>query len=449
MSNLDHSLTAAGRSGAGLVARLQSAGHTAFFAGGAVRDMLLGREISDIDIATSARPDEVRRLFKNVKEVGAAFGVMLVSYRRRVFEVATFRTEGTYSDGRHPDSVSFANAESDAQRRDFTCNALFYDPGTGKIIDYVDGRADIKSGRLRAVGEAGTRFAEDHLRLLRAVRFAGCLNFEIASETRKALTKMSGRISGVSGERIRDEVIRMLQRGGSPARRCFELMQELGLLQHIFPELEKLVELAQPPQFHPEGDCWQHTLCCLEQLKKGANTNLALAVLFHDLGKGVTASTDPDGRIRFNRHATESARIVEKICDRLRTSNADRNLIEELVGWHMRFIDLPRMREAKLKRFLRNPNFKLHLELHRIDCLASHGNLDTWRFARRKNRLFSETDLTPRRLLSGEDLIKAGLPQGPLIGKLLAKLEIEQLENRINCRQQALLWLRSQVKRLK
>jgi poly(A) polymerase len=442
MPRPDHTLTPLGRSAAGVAARLAKAGHRAYFAGGAVRDMLLGARYGDVDIATAARPAQVKRVFPRAKAVGAAFGVMLVPYRRRHFEVATFRTEGKYSDGRHPDRVDFADERADVMRRDFTCNALFYDPATKKVLDLVGGRADISRRLLRTVGRPAERFAEDHLRMLRAARFAARLGFRVEPGTAAAVRRLAPRISRISAERIREELAKMLAPGGKVARRSLELVEQLGLLKHVLPGMERLIGLEQPARFHPEGDCWEHTLCCLELLPAGAEFGFAMAVLLHDLGKGVTARRDPTGRMRFNEHAERGAEMAEELCRRLRMAGAEIALVEELARGHMRFKDLPKMREGKLKRFLRAERFAEHLALHRIDCLASHGNLSVWRFARRKLREMPEEVLKPPRLLTGHDLLARGYRQGPIIGKILRGLEEEQLEGRLATRRAALVWVR-------
>ncbi len=442
MPRPDHTRTPIGRSAAGVVARLAKAGHRACFAGGAVRDMLLGRAYSDVDVATSARPAEVERLFPRAKAVGAAFGVMLVPWRRRGFEVATFRSEGRYSDGRHPDRVQFADERADALRRDFTCNALFYDPAKRRVLDLVGGRKDIARRLLRTVGRAEARFAEDHLRMLRAARFAAALGFRVSTATRRAVRKLAPRIKRISAERVREELARMLAPGGAVARRSFELVEDLGLLPHVLPGMEKLVGLDQPARFHPEGDCWEHTLTCLEGLPAGADFGFAMAVVLHDIGKGVTARRDPTGRMRFNEHAERGAELALALCRQLKMSTARCRLVEDLARQHMRFKDIPHMREGKLKRFLRAENFRRHLALHRIDCLASHGDLSVWRFARKKLRELPAEVLRPPRLLTGHDLLARGYRQGPLIGRILRALEEEQLEGRLASRRAALAWAR-------
>jgi poly(A) polymerase len=441
MKRTDHTATPLGRSAAGVVARLRRAGHRAWFAGGAVRDMILGRALHDVDIVTSARPAQVDALFPGAKAVGAAFGVMLVPWRRRHFEVATFRAEGRYSDGRHPDRVEFADERADARRRDFTCNALYYDPATRRVMDLVRGREDLRRRLLRAVGDPARRFAEDHLRILRVARFAGALDFRIHPRTATAARRLAPRLRRISAERVRDELLRMLAPGGSAARRSLELVQQLGLLRHVLPGMEKLVGLEQPVQFHPEGDAWTHTLCCLERLPPACPPAFALAVLLHDIGKGVTARRDSTGRMRFNEHAERGAPLAGALCRRLKTSTAERELIEELVAGHMRFKDLHHMRPGRLKRLLRSPNFRWHLELHRIDCLSSHRVLDNWRFARRAIRRMPAEELRPPRLLSGHDLLDMGYRQGPGIGEILRALEEEQLEGRLTTRDEAIAWL--------
>jgi len=438
----DPAASPVGRAAAEVVARLQAAGFRAYFAGGAVRDALLGRPCQDVDIATSARPEEVARLFPRARAVGAAFGVMLVPRRGRQFEVATFRAEGRYSDGRHPDEVRFADERADVERRDFTCNALFYDPVRHKVIDLVGGRTDIRRKLLRTVGSPRARFGEDHLRMLRAARFAAALGFRIEPKTASAIRRLAPLVKKVSRERIREELAKMLAPGGAAARRGFELLLELGLLKQILPELTRLPGLEQPKQFHPEGDCWEHNQLALELLPAEADFALAMAVLLHDVGKGFTARRDRTGRMRFNRHAERGAAIAERICRRLALSNQEREAVVDLVAQHMRFKDLPRMRPGKLKRFLRSERFGLHLELHRIDCRASHGDLSNWRFARRKLREHPPEALRPARLLTGHDLLALGYPQGPAIGEILRAVEEEQLEGRLASREAALEWVR-------
>ncbi len=449
MPRRDHTRTPAGRTAARVVARLQRGGHRALFVGGAVRDMILGRASEDVDIATSARPEEVAAAFPRAKAVGAAFGVMLVPFARRTFEVATFRSEDDYRDGRHPSKVRFADERADAERRDFTCNALFYDPANGRVLDLVGGRADIRRRVLRAVGDPAIRFAEDHLRMLRAARFAAALGFRVEEGTAAAARRLSSRIARISAERIREELSRMITAGGRTARRSLELVLELGLLEHVLPGMERLVGLEQPKRFHPEGDCWEHTLCCLELLPSGCSFGFALAVLLHDIGKGVTFSRDPDGRIRFNNHAERGVELAGEMCARLKTSSRERELAEDLIGQHMRFKDLPNMREGKLRRFLRSRNFDLHLAMHRIDCLSSHRDLSVWRFARRRLRELPAEALRPPRLLTGNDLLKMGFRQGPLIGRALRGLEEEQLEGRLRTRRAAAAWVRRRFPRRK
>ncbi|MHC4914835.1 MAG: CCA tRNA nucleotidyltransferase [Planctomycetota bacterium] len=447
MPRPDHTRSPVGRLAARAVARLQRAGHRTLFVGGAVRDMILGRPYDDVDVATSARPEEVAAVFPRAKPVGAAFGVMLVPFARRSFEVATFRTEDDYRDGRHPAKVSFADERADARRRDFTCNALFYDPAKKRVIDLVKGRADIRKRLLRAVGRPGPRFAEDHLRMLRAARFAAALGFRVEKGTRAAARRLAPRIARISAERIREELSRMITADGRTARRSLELVLDLGLLKHVLPGMERLVGLEQPERFHPEGDCWVHTLCCLDLLPRRPSFGFALAVLLHDIGKGVTLSRDPDGRIRFNHHAERGVELAGELCARLKTSGRERELVEDLIAQHMRFKDLPNMREGKMRRFLRSERFGLHLAMHRIDCLASHGDLSVWRFARRKLRELPPEALRPPRLVTGNDLLEMGFRQGPLIGRVLRELEEEQLESRVNTRRAALAWVRRRFPR--
>jgi poly(A) polymerase len=415
-------------------ATLKQHGRQAYLVGGCVRDLLLGREPKDFDVATDAPPDEVASLFPRAELVGAHFGVVLVRSDGRQVEVATFRSDSTYSDGRRPDSVRFETDPSqDARRRDFTINALMLDPSNGRILDFVNGREDLTAGIIRAIGDSETRFREDHLRLLRAVRFAASLGFAIEPETAAAIRKLSGAIQGVSAERVRDELSRILTEGG--ARRGFELLDELGLLREILPEVAAMKGVAQPPEFHPEGDVWRHTLLMLEGLRQPSVTQ-ALGVLLHDVGKPPTFRVAE--RIRFDGHVTAGERMAAEILARLKFSSEQTERVVQLVANHMKFMDVSRMRESTLKRFLRQPYFEEHLELHRLDCLSSHGNLESYDFSVAKLADLKPADLKPPPLLNGRDLIALGFTPGPVFGKILAEVEDAQLESRIHSREEAI-----------
>ncbi|MBI4559915.1 MAG: CCA tRNA nucleotidyltransferase, partial [Candidatus Hydrogenedentes bacterium] len=341
---------------------LASAGFRALLAGGCVRDLLLRVPPKDYDIATNARPAEVAALFDKTISVGAAFGVQVVVLPEGQFEVTTFRRDGPYLDGRRPAHIEFTDEQEDARRRDFTINALFFDPLVGNILDYVDGQKDIRDGIIRAVGDPGTRFTEDHLRLLRAVRFAARLHYQIHPDTLAAIRPMASLITRTSWERIRDELLMMLTEG--QARRAFELLSETGLLEHVLPEVRRMEGVLQPEAFHPEGDVFEHTLLMLQQMRHPSPT-LALGVLLHDVGKPLTQTFED--RIRFNNHDKVGARETEKICERLRLSNADGERVTWLVEQHMRLAAAPQMRESKLKRFVRAEGFPELLELCRLD----------------------------------------------------------------------------------
>jgi poly(A) polymerase len=411
---------------------LQSQGHRAYFVGGCVRDMLLGRAAKDFDIATSARPEEVLALFPGSLLVGAHFGVVIV---REHVEVATFRSDFAYSDGRRPSSVRFeTDPEQDALRRDFTINALLLDPGPGTILDFVGGRADLAAGTIRAIGEPAARFREDHLRLLRAVRFAARFGFRIEAGTFAAMRELAPLAAEVSAERTRDELARILTEGG--ARMGFELLDSAGLLAHILPEIAALKGVEQPPEFHPEGDVWTHTLMMLEGLRAGTPLTLALGVLLHDVGKPKTFRVAD--RIRFDGHVEAGVEIARRLLARLRFSNEESARVEELIANHMRFMDLPKMRESTVKRFLRMPGFDEHLELHRLDCLSSNGNLRNYEFARARLAQESPGTLKPPPLLTGQDLIQAGYRPGPRFSKMLQEVEDAQLELKINSKEEAL-----------
>jgi poly(A) polymerase len=427
-----------------ICATLRDHGHQAYLVGGCVRDLLLGREPSDYDVATNARPDRVQQLFPRSLAVGARFGVILVVEDGDQVEVATFRSDVGYSDGRHPDSVVYSDSpKEDVLRRDFTINGLLMDPATREVFDFVGGRADLEEGILRAIGDPRVRFAEDKLRMMRGVRFAARFKFQIEPATMAASQALAPQIVQVSPERIRDELTKLLTEGA--ARRGFELLDQAGLLAVILPDIERMKGVEQPPQYHPEGDVWIHTRMMLEMLSAGCSPTLAWGVLLHDVGKPptFTPAAGPGTRIRFDGHVEVGARMAESICRALRFSNDDIEQIESLVANHLRFKDVRQMRHATLKRFVRLPRFDEHLELHRMDCLSSHRNLDAYGFVR---QFLSETppeQVRPARLVTGNDLKMMGIPPGPRFKQILLALEEAQLDGRFSDRASALQFARS------
>jgi poly(A) polymerase len=416
--------------------RLSDAGHTAWFAGGCVRDRLLGAAAKDYDIATSATPAQILALFPGGNEIGAHFGVILVKAHGHPFEIATFRTDGSYRDGRRPESVTFATAEEDAQRRDFSINGLFENPVTGEIIDFVGGRADIEARILRAIGNPAERFQEDALRLMRGVRFATTLDFDIDPATRSALRDNAELLRKISPERIRDEFSRLIVH---PHRaRGLDLLVETGLIRHVVPEVLDLIGCEQPPQWHPEGDVFVHTRLMLEMLRPEPSLELCLAVLLHDIGKPATFAVDPDGRIRFNGHDAVGAQMAEEILRRLRYPNDTIAAVREIVATHMQFMHVQQMRTAKLKRFMARATFDDDLELHRVDCASSNGFTDNYEFLLEKADAFASEPLIPPPLVTGRDLIAYGLAPGPHFKPILDAIETEQLEGRLASREEAL-----------
>lgn len=421
-----------------IVRRLVAAGHQAYFVGGCVRDLLLGREPTDYDVSTDATPDEVMRLFANTVAVGAQFGVVLVAEDSTQVEVATFRADGRYTDGRHPDEVRFARQpEEDVRRRDFTVNGLLFDPLKNECLDFVGGREDIRRGVIRTIGEPKERLGEDKLRMLRAVRFAARFGYTIEPDTFAAIRELREQVRVVSTERIRDEILKMLTE--PHPRRAFELLDETGLLEVVLPEVARMKGVAQPPEFHPEGDVWVHTLLMLEKMDQPRPT-LALGVLLHDVGKPPTFRPASGGtdRIRFDDHTEVGARMAEEICRRLRLSNPETEQVVALVRNHLRFKDVPRMKSSTLKRFVRMERFEEHLELHRLDCMASHGDLTCWEFV---HRFLAETpveEIRPLRLLTGDDLVAMGYRPGPEFKKILAAVEEAQLEGQLASREAAM-----------
>jgi poly(A) polymerase len=437
---------------------LRARGHAAYLVGGCVRDLLLGRAPADYDVATDATPEQVMDIFPRTYAVGAQFGVVLVPLpdsagteeppaKDRVVEVATFRCDVGYSDGRHPDSVRYTtSAQEDVQRRDFTINGLLLDPLSsspnsefGEVLDYVDGRRDLAAGVIRAIGEAEQRLREDKLRMLRAIRFAARFGYRIDDATRATINQLAGKIHQVSRERIRDELVKMLTEGR--ARRAFELLDESGLLAEVLPEVARMKGVEQPPQFHPEGDVWVHTLLMLDKLPAGVSCTLAMGALLHDVGKPPAFRVAPD-RIRFDGHVEVGVKMAEEICRRFRFSNHEIEQITALVANHMRFADIERMKESTLKKFLRLRHFDEHLELHRLDCLSSHGDLSLYEFAREKLAHTPPEQIRPAPLLSGNDLIAAGYRPGPRFKEILGSVEDLQLEEKLRSRDDAMEWVR-------
>ena len=484
-----------------VVRTLRQAGHQAYLVGGCVRDLVLGREPADYDVATDATPDEVMRIFPRSYAVGAQFGVVLVpaetlapsqisaeprnksrkvagnvsdsnrkgaieegdvtSYvssgehpqpqqqvacqptaKAAVIEVATFRSDIGYSDGRHPDQVRYTSSpQEDVQRRDFTINGLLYDPIADKVLDYVGGLADIRREVVQTIGNPEQRFREDKLRMLRAVRFAARFGYTIEPNTSAAIQRLAPLIHQVSCERIREELTKMLTEGH--ARRAFELLDESGLMREVLPEISAMKGVEQPPQFHPEGDVWVHTLLLLEQLPHPCPKTLAWGALLHDVGKPPTFRVAPD-RIRFDEHVSVGVRMAEDICRRLRFSNEESEQIAALVANHMRFADALKMKESTLKRFMRLPRFAEHMELHRIDCLSSHGDLTLYNFVKQRFESTPADQVRPRPLLTGNDLIRAGYKPGPEFKEILSSVEDAQLEGRLQNHEQAMEFVRAQ-----
>lgn len=421
-----------------VVRRLVAAGFETYFAGGCVRDRLLGRTPADYDVATAAPPEAVRRLFRRTVGVGAAFGVILVMEGDFQFEVATFRSDDAYVDGRHPTAVHFASAERDAQRRDFTVNALFQDPATGAVIDFVGGQADLRAGVIRAIGDAHARIKEDRLRMLRAVRLAARFGWEIEAGTRTAIRVAAASVTDMAAERIGDEIVKMLTEGS--AKRSFVLLDETGLLPVVLPEIAALRGVSQSPDFHPEGDVWTHTLLLLDQLPAGAPETLALGCLLHDVAKPLTAARRDDGRITFYGHTDRGGELALAIVQRLKRSRDTWERVEYLVRSHLRLVQAPDMRLATLKRMLAEDGFDELLTLSRLDALASSGDLQFVLYCeRRRDEL--RADVRPARLLGGHDVMAMGVVAGPRVGALLRALETAQLDGEVTTRDQAVAWV--------
>lgn len=428
-----------------ILERLRQSGYEAYLAGGCVRDLVLGREPADYDVATSARPEVVLGMFERTFAVGAHFGVVLVAPRdeeaRFVTEVATFRSDGSYSDGRHPDAVEYtSSAEDDVRRRDFTMNGLLLDPlgvegdPRSAVIDHVGGLADIDAGLVRAIGRPEVRFEEDRLRMLRAVRFAARFGFEIEAATMAAIRGLAPRIAAVSRERVRDELTKMLTEGH--ARGAFELLDASGVLTQVLPEVERMKGVEQPPQFHPEGDVWVHTRMLLEQLEPGCSMTLGWGALLHDVGKPATFRRAPE-RIRFDGHVEVGMAIAADICRRMRFSNEETRQILALIENHMRFMNAAQMKASTLKRFFRLEGFGEHLALHRMDCLAASGNLEHWEYVRERWEAMPEEDVRPPKLITGRELIAAGYRPGAQFREILGAVEDAQLEGVISTEEEA------------
>jgi putative nucleotidyltransferase with HDIG domain len=443
------------------VRTLRDHGQKAYFVGGCVRDLLLSREPADYDVATDATPEQVMAIFPEAYAVGAQFGVVLVpvpgdiasnvstekkndgrdvagyvSAKANLVEVTTFRSDVGYSDGRHPDQVVFTkDPREDVQRRDFTINGLLLDPISNEVLDYVGGRNDLEARIIRTIGNPEQRFGEDKLRMLRAVRFAARFDYTIEPSTLKAIQKLASQIHQVSHERVRDELTKMLTEGH--ARSAFLLLDQTGLLHQVLPEIEAMKGVEQPPQFHPEGDVFVHTLLLLEKLPHPCSPTLAWGCLLHDVGKPPTFRVAPD-RIRFDEHVEVGVRMAEEICRRLRFSNDATHQILALVDNHMRFADVQRMKDSTFKRFVRMPRFTEHLELHRIDCQASHGDLTLYNYTRDKMAAMPAAAIRPSPLITGEDLIAAGYKPGPRFKEILTAVEDGQLEGRLHNREQAM-----------
>ncbi|SKA98668.1 poly(A) polymerase [Prosthecobacter debontii] len=423
---------------------LREQGHEALLAGGCVRDFLLGKEPKDYDVATSATPQQVIALFPGALTVGAHFGVVIVKHNHHQIEVATFRTDGSYKDGRRPESVTFATTEEDAQRRDFTVNGLFRDPIGDRIIDYVGGQADLNRRLLRAIGDPHQRFAEDRLRLLRAIRFATVLDFEIEPATWKAVCDHAEAINTVSAERIRDELIKIFLH---PQRlRGFDLLVESGLMQQVLPEILILQGVEQPPQWHPEGDVFIHTRLMLSLLPQQVSLPLVLSVLLHDIAKPATFTVDETGRIRFNGHDKLGAEMTGDILRRLKFPNDVIEPTQVAVENHMAFKDVKKMRNSTLKRMMARPTWEDELALHRVDCLGSNGLLDNYEFMKAKAEEFSQAPLIPPTLINGRDLIELGWQPGKQLGIVLTAVQNAQLEGLINTREEALEWVQNHHK---
>ncbi len=427
-----------------VVRRLKAAGFISYWAGGCVRDLIMGRMAKDFDIATNAVPDKVMELFPGAVAVGKSFGVVRVPVAGDWYEVATFRKDAEYRDGRHPSGITFSDPETDAQRRDFTINAMFYDPIEEQVIDYVEGSEDIARNVIRAVGVPADRFKEDHLRMLRAARFAATLGFSIEPDTAHAIQATAGRILLISSERIREELSRLLVEARQ-AGDAIVLLKELGLLQMVLPEVAAMEGVEQPPEYHPEGDVFQHTMIMLNQMQTD-DYRLAWAVLLHDVGKPPTAQFK-EGRWRFECHAKVGADATQSILDRLKFSGDDREAITFMVGNHMRFIDVKSMRRATLRRLVGAPTFMSEMELHRLDCASSHGDLENHEYLLEFRRQMDSEPVLPTPWVNGRDIIALGIPEGREIGVWRKKAYDVQLEGMAVDKDGLLAWLRAEIEK--
>ena len=421
-----------------IVQRLRQEGHEAYFAGGCVRDMLLDKRPQDYDIATSARPEDVQRLFGETIPVGAQFGVILVLIESQPFEVASFRHDGPYLDGRRPSLVRYGSLEEDVRRRDFTINGMVYDPVADRVIDLVEGGQDLKQRRIRAIGEPARRFEEDRLRMLRAVRFAAGMNFTIEDATFAAIQRAAPTITDIAWERIGDEITRILIEGG--ARRGFELLDESGLLKVLLPEIDALKGTRQSPDYHPEGDVFNHTMLLLSHLESPSDT-LAYGCLLHDVAKPLCFRQEGE-RITFYGHTEKGAAMAEEILKRLKRSRAVAERVSYLVCNHLRHVQAPHMRLSTLKRFLREEGIDELLELTRIDALSSNGDLRYYHFCQERLAGLKEEEIRPAPLVRGGDLIALGYTPGPLFAEILRDVEDKQLGGELTSREQALDWIR-------
>ena len=425
-----------------IIGKLQEEGHIAYLAGGCVRDMLRGEIPKDYDIATSALPEQITSIFSKTREVGVHFGVVIVIKDNQAFDVATFRNDGSYNNGRHPEDVTFSTPEEDTARRDFTINGIFFDPISQKHIDFVNGRSDIEKKVVRAIGDPDLRFQEDHLRLLRAVRFAARFNYEIEEKTWKSIKLNASEISKISKERVRDELTKILLNENRVLG--FDLLVDSGLMVHIIPEILQLRGCEQPPQFHPEGDVFVHTRLMLSLLKDNPSIELVLSVLLHDIGKPATYSFDEAaGRIRFNGHDKLGAEMSNQILRDLKFSNSIIEDVVQMVANHMTFKDVQKMRQSKLKRFMSRSTFSDEKELHRVDCLGSWGGLDNYDFLNEKMIEFANEPIIPAPLLTGKDLIEFGWAPGPNLGETLNSVQDLQLEGTLNSKEEALEWIKA------
>jgi poly(A) polymerase len=450
-----------------IAGRLHAAGFAAFWVGGCVRDFLLGREPQDFDLATDATPEQVEKLFRKTIPVGKKFGVVIVVENKIQFQVATFRAEAEYRDGRRPEKIIFASAEADASRRDFTVNGLFYDPVSRKIFDWVGGEKDLRAKMIRTIGKPEERFGEDHLRLLRAVRFAAQLNFEIEAKTFAAIQTLAPKIKLISAERVRDELIKLFappdrnaglltgsnrdklklagRETGAPSARGLVLLRGSGLLEHILPELAATIDCEQSPDFHPEGSVFNHICLMLEKLPAGASASLPWAVLLHDIAKPVTAERDAAGKIHFYGHEKTGAEMAEKILRRLRFPKKQTEEIVAVVRHHMQFKDVKQMRKATLRRLLLRETFPLELELHRLDCLGSFGGLEHYDFLVGQAAELKKKPAMRPPLLNGNDLIQLGLKPGRELGALLAEIREKQLADELKTPREAKAWARGKI----